>query len=210
MCGFQVPTQLKNIFPAARLGRQQAACPTCGAAEEGRAGVLPCYQHLLEIPEQIHSSPWQEKHHQGSGELPVHTAQCLRHQGTQPHWLRTGWAPWWVPGGRRELLPHFTAPVTEALKGDRFWPDPWKARDERGLSPALAQLLCYQTVGDEGQCMDGCGGMWQSQAIPCWGNGWRGMQQGHSWVIFDLPVPRPSHPRGRASLEMLWGTPGDR
>lgn len=79
----------------------------------------------------------------------MHTQQCLRHKDAEPHQLRKGSAPPWVPGGRWELLPHFTAAATAALKGDRIWPDLWRARGEGGVLPAPAQLPPYRTVEDE-------------------------------------------------------------
>lgn len=97
----------------------------------------------------IYSRLWQEKHHQNSWEKPVHIPQCLQYEGTQPHQLWTALALPWVLRGRWELLPHFTAPVTEALKGDRIWPDLWRAHGEKGVLPAPAQLLHYQTTGNE-------------------------------------------------------------
>lgn len=75
--------------------------------------------------------------------------QCLWHKDTEPHWLRKGSAPLWVSGSRWEMLPHFTAAATEALKGHRIWPDLWRARGEGGLLPVPAQLLPYRTVEDE-------------------------------------------------------------
>ena len=138
-----------------------------GKQSRGPALLLPPPPRNSRAKPEIHSRLWQEKRQRDSGEPPVHTPQCLRHEGTQPHRLRTGSAPSWVPGDRRELLPHFTAAATEALKGDGIWPDPWKASGEGGLSPAPAQLLRYRTAGDEARWMDRCcGGTWEARQFP--------------------------------------------
>ena len=195
MCGFQVPTQLKNIFAAARLGRQQSSTSPC------RAGVLPYYHRHIETPEQrAESTPDRgRKSVTGTQGSPAHTPQCLRHEGTQPHRLRTGSAPPWVPGGRRELLQQ------RPRKGDGIGPDPWGARGEGEVSPAPAQPLCCRTAGGKALRMEGCcAGMWDAGQLPAGakdGGGYNGVTAGSRLASLSHGHPTPG-------AELLQGCSG--
>lgn len=146
VCGFQVPTQLKNIFPAARSCRQRAASPMRGAARKSGAGVLPCCHCLLATPKQSlkPAAEHGQKSTTGTGTgtcLCAHPLPAARVHPTAPATERLGSAVGPESKGGK-LLPHF--PAAGTLRGDGARPDPWRARGEGG-EPQLQPG--YRTAG---------------------------------------------------------------
>lgn len=195
VCGFQVPTQLKNILPCSTLVQAASGIPHArGAAGKSGVGVLPCCLCLLEAPKQSPkpAADHGQKSTQGMGiSLCAHPLPAARGHPTAPATERLGSTVGPESKGGSccpisQLLAPYEGMGLGQIRGEHMGKE-----GSHGSSPGTGQQGTRCEAGRL-RCRVG------SRAIPCWGQRvrWGGCCRVVDGSYLASPCPTATPARG--------------